>query len=61
MSVSLPTGVQLVIFFCSNIPVVLFDTPVFSDNTLILLSTYLCLIKGIICDLFVARNGSRMS
>ena len=27
LSVALPTGVQLLVFFCSSVPVVLFDTP----------------------------------
>ena len=27
MSVAGPTGVQLLVFFCSSVPVVLFDTP----------------------------------
>ena len=27
LSVAWPTGVQLLVFFCSSIPVVLFDTP----------------------------------
>ena len=27
MSVAWPTGVQLLVFFCSSVPVVLFDTP----------------------------------
>ena len=27
LSVAWPTGVQLLVFFCSNVPVVLFDTP----------------------------------
>ena len=27
LSVSWPTGVQLLVFFCSSVPVVLFDTP----------------------------------
>ena len=27
MSVAWPTGVHLLVFFCSSVPVVLFDTP----------------------------------
>ena len=27
LSVAWPTGVQLLVFFCSSVPVVLFDTP----------------------------------
>ena len=27
MSVAWPTGVQLLVFFCSSVPVVLFDIP----------------------------------
>ena len=30
LSVAWPTGVQLLVFFCSSVPVVLFDTPEFS-------------------------------
>ena len=39
MSVSRPIGVQLVIFICSSVPVVLFDIPGISRflNTLLLL------------------------
>ena len=62
MSVFRLTGVQLVGFFCSSIPVVLFDNPGISKclNTLFLLSSHLCIIKGFI-DLFVARNDSSQS
>ena len=53
-------GVQLVVFFCSSILVVLFDTQGISGclNTLFLLSPHLCLIIGFTCDLFVVRNDS---
>ena len=63
MSVSWLTGVQLVVLFCSSIPVVLFDKPWIAKylNTLYLLSPHLCFIIGFICDLFVARNDSWMS
>ena len=62
MHVSRPVGVQLVIFVCSNIPVVLFETSEISKclNTLFLLSPNFCFIKGITCDLFIARNDSCM-
>ena len=58
MPVSQSTGIQLVVFFCSSVPVVLFDK---CRNTLFLLSSYLSFIIGFICDLFVARNDSLMS
>ena len=60
MSVSRLTGVQLVVFFCSTIPVVLFDNPGISKclNTLFLSSPYLGFITGFISDLTVARNDS---
>ena len=60
MSVSQLTGVQLVVFFCSSTPVVLFDNPRVSNylNTLFLVSPHHCFIIGFICDLFVARNDS---
>ena len=63
MSVSQHNGVQLVVLFCSSIPVVLFDNPGISKchNTLFLLSPHLCFTIGFICDLSVARNGSWMS
>ena len=52
MSVSRLIGVQLVVFFCSSIPVVLLDNPSSPD---------LCFIIGFFCDLSVARNDSWMS
>ena len=60
MSVSRPIWVQLVVFFCCSIPMVLFDNPGISKcfNMLFLLSPHLCFIIGFICDLFVARNDS---
>ena len=60
MSVSRLTGVQLVVFFCSSILVILFDNPGISKclNTFFLLSPHLCIIIGVICDLSVARNDS---
>ena len=56
-------GLNLVVFVCSSNPVVLFDNPGTSKclNTLFLLSPHLCIIKGFICDLLVARNDSWMS
>ena len=46
-------------FFCSSIPVVVFDNPGISKclNTVIS-SLHLSFIIGIICDLSVARNDS---
>ena len=32
LSVAGPTGVQVLVFFCSSVPLVLFDTPVFSGS-----------------------------
>ena len=63
MSVSHSTEVQLVVFLCSSIPVVLFYTSGISKclNRLFLFSPHLCFIIGFICDLFVARNCSWMS
>ena len=59
MSVAWPTGVQLLVFFCSSVPVVLFDTPQGSPgvgrNTF-LSSPHLCFIIVFICDLFVSRD-----
>ena len=58
MSVSRLTGAQLVVLFCSNLPVVLFDNPGVSKclNTLFLLSPRF--IVDFTCDSFVARNDS---
>ena len=63
MSVSQLTGVQLVDFVCSSIPLVLFDNPeIFKYvNTMFLLSPHFCLKIGFICDLSAARNDSWMS
>ena len=60
MFVSRLTGAQLVVFFCSSIPVVLFDNPGISKclNTLCLLSPHLCFMTGFMYDLFVAHNDS---
>ena len=63
MSVFRLTGFQLMFFFCSSIPVVLFDNPGISKclNTLFLLGPHLCFIIGFISDLSVARNDSWIS
>ena len=63
MSVSWLTEVQLVVFFSSNIPVVLFDNQEISIclNTFFMLSPHLCFIICIICILFVASNDSWLS
>ena len=55
-------GVQLLVFFCSNIPVV-FDNPSVYKclNTLFLLSPHLCFIICFFCDSLVARKYSWMS
>ena len=63
MSVAWPTGVQLLVFFCSSVPVVLFDTlgsPGVGRNTF-LSSPHLCFIIVFICDLFVSRDDPLMS
>ena len=56
MSVSRLTGVQLLVFLCSSISVMLFDNP--RINTLFLLSSF-CFNTGFICNLLVAHNDSR--
>ena len=63
MSVAWPTGVQLLVFFCSSVPVVLFDTPGISRcrSQHVLSSPYLCFIIVFICDLFVSRDDPLMS
>ena len=50
-------------YFCSSIPVVLFDNPEISKclNMLFLLSHHLCFIIGFIFDLFDACYDSWMS
>ena len=48
-----PTGVQLLVFFCFSVPVVLFDPqgyPGVGCNTLFLLGSRLCFIIVFICD-----------
>ena len=56
LSVAWPTGVQLLVFFCSSVPVLSFDTPGVGRNTLFLSSPHLCFIIVFICDLFVSRD-----
>ena len=49
LSVAWPTGVQLLVFFGSTVPVVLFDTPGspgVGHNTLFLSSRHLCFMEG---------------
>ena len=63
LSVAWPTGVQLLVFFCSSVPVMLFGTPGISGagrNTF-LSSPHLCFIIVFICDLFVSRDDPLMS
>ena len=63
LSVAWPTGVQLLVFFCTSVPVVLFDTqesPGVGRNTF-LSSPHLCFIIVFICDLFVSRDYPFMS
>ena len=63
MSISQLTGSQLVVLFCSSIPVLLFDNPKLSKyhNTLVLMSPHIYFIAGFICALFVARNDLCLS
>ena len=62
-SVAWPTGVQLLVFFCSSVSVGC-STPKGSScvgcNTF-LSSTHLCFIIVFICDLFVSRGDPLMS
>ena len=63
LSVAWPTGVQLLVFFCSSVPVVLFGTPGspgVGRNTF-LSSAHLCFIIVFICDLFVSRGDPLMT
>ena len=63
MSVAWPTGVQLLVSFCSSVSVVLFDTPGISmcRSQQVLSSPHLCFIIVFICDLFVSRDNPLMS
>ena len=57
-----PTGVQLLVFFCSSVPVVLFYTPGISRyRNMFLSGPHLCSIVEFICDLFVSRDEPLMS
>ena len=58
MSASRHIGVQLVVFFCSSSPVVLFgNSGIFKClNTSFLVCPHLCFSVGFICDLSVIRN-----
>ena len=63
MSVAWPTGFQLLVFFCSSVPVVLFEpqgSPGVGRNTF-LSSPHLCFIIVFICDLFVSRDDPLLS
>ena len=55
--------VQLLVFFCSSVPVVVFDTPGSPGvgRNRILLSPHLYFIIVFICDLFVSRDDPLMS
>ena len=64
MSVNRHTGLQLMFFFSAPVFQLYFsDNPWISKclHTWFLLSPYFCFIIGVICDIFVARNDSRMS
>ena len=63
LSVAWPTGVQLLVFFCSSVPVVCSapqGSPGVGRNTF-LSSPHLCFIIVFICDLFVSRDDPLMS
>ena len=63
MSVAWPTGVQLLVFFCSSLPVCCSTpqgSPGVGRNTF-LSSPHLCFIIVFICDLFVSRDDPLMS
>ena len=68
LSVAWPTGVQLLVFFCSSVPVVVFDTPGISrcrsqqvsvESSSLLHHSYFFTV--FICDLFVSRDDPLMS
>ena len=63
MSVAWPTGVQLLVFFCSSVPMVLFDTPGISRcrSQHVSVESSFCFIIVFICDLFVSRDDPLMS
>ena len=62
--VAWPTGVQLLVFFCSSVSVVCSTpqgSPGVDRNTLFLSSPHLCFIIVFTCDLFVSRDDPLMS
>ena len=64
MSVAWPTGVQLLVFFCSSVPVVLFDTQGISRCRLqhaVSVESPFLFIKVFIRDLVVSRDDPLMS
>ena len=64
LSIAWPPEVQLLVFLCFSVPVVLFDTQGISRvgrYTLFLLFPYLCFIIVFICDLIVSRDDPLMS
>ena len=59
MSVAEPTGIQLLVFFCSSVPVVLFDTPGISwcrSQHVVYVESHLCFIIVFIYDLIVSHD-----
>ena len=63
MSVAWPTGIQLLVFFCSSVSVGC-STPQESPGVgreTFLSSPHLCFIIVFICDLFVSRDDPLMS
>ena len=63
MSIAWPTGVQLLVFFCSSVPVVLFDTPGISrcrSKHVVSVESSSCFIIVFICYLFVSLDDPLM-
>ena len=64
LPVAWPTRLQLLVFFCSSVSVVLFDTPGISrcrSQHVILSSPHVYFTIELICDLFVSRDDLLMS
>ena len=64
LPVAWPTGVQLLVFFYSSVPVVFFDIPGISrcrSQHVVTVESHLCFVIVFICDLFVSRDDPLMS
>ena len=63
LSVAWPTGVQLLVFFGSSLPMMMFGTPgsLGVGRNTFLSSPHLCFIIVFISDLFVSRDDPLMS